>query len=367
MFFFENWKQILILFAVAHLRKYIFNILSFLKYIVKGCLHIKQYSINDAETSSFILEKLENIGYFNYKFTYSRGILSPNDWIVSKRIDKFFVAQVDNDFKTKIPILICHFSLIKSLLEHDIETKPNQNELKQETNVDIVDNDDQYETKPLPLSVVFISGGSYKDLYYFVRRIPCCENIIKMHDLSDQKRIVNAIEHNYLKKKLYTQRIYLSGKPCSGKSTIGYILAKRLNATFCPKFNPTIPGESLDTLVSTCRPTFNNPLIINFNEADEILFQLNENKIKKNEKIMQMVSSFKDWNDFIDDLSLIYPFVIFIMTGNTRKQDIDKLIDPKYLRSGRVDCTFVCNDNLNNNQHGYLFNDEPESIILENT
>lgn len=178
----------------------------------------------------------------------------------------------------------------------------------------------------------FYRYGSYEHFYY--SRVLL--NLVNMRPTPGQALIVEDISRVFSKKKRCT--IFIEGPPCTGKSSVGYILAKTLNCHFCNTFNPTDPGDTINKAIASMQDWLQDedkPIIISIDEFDILLKNIHDNKIAINHKIPTSVTDKHSWSKFIDNLQF-RKNLIMILTSNTSKADIDKL-DTSYIRRGRVD------------------------------
>jgi len=190
--------------------------------------------------------------------------------------------------------------------------------------------------KNTPCSIkVYFRRGSYACFYY--RGI--------VHDVSDlfplvhQTPIVESIVHLYKVQKRAT--IFLYGTSGTGKSTVGFLVAKQLQGVFCHSFCPTDPGNTIESVVQDIREyeECDTPIIVVLEEVDTILQRVHASSVILNAKVPTCVKDKTSWNNFLDDLTLTKGIVL-IMTSNKTKQEID-MLDPTYLRIGRID-KFFC-------------------------
>ena len=129
---------------------------------------------------------------------------------------------------------------------------------------------------------------------------------------------------------------FISGVPGTGKTSIAYILANKLNGSLCKKFNPTNPNYTLDILYTVTNPTKKNPLILILDEID-ILIDMIHIGIPNSKKFPIEVKNKTEWSILMDDInSGLYPHMIVVMTSNKPIEYFDEL-DPAYMREGRVD------------------------------
>jgi DNA replication protein DnaC len=149
-----------------------------------------------------------------------------------------------------------------------------------------------------------------------------------INPIGDQQHVIDSIKTLYNKNDRTS--IFIHGVTGAGKSTIGYLLAKELNASYCHTFNPTEPGDYLSNLMVDAS---DDPIVIVVEEVDVMIKKIDKG-IERNGDIPTEIYNKTTWNNFMDDL--IFYKVIIIFTSNTPKKDLDK-IDQSYLRKGRID------------------------------
>jgi len=142
---------------------------------------------------------------------------------------------------------------------------------------------------------------------------------------------------------------YVHGAPGSGKSMLGILLAKRLNAHYCKEWNPTEPGDSISQVYSSICPTFENPLVLMLDEVDTVISSLIRG-VAPHKHIAIPVCNKPTWNNMLDNIDLgIYPHLILIMTSNKSDEWVHKQ-DRSLIRTGRVDVVLQlqqrCEDDL---------------------
>jgi uridine kinase len=138
--------------------------------------------------------------------------------------------------------------------------------------------------------------------------------------------------------------VFIDGIPCSGKSSIGYLVAKEIGGSFCHTFNPTVPGDNFHNLISQIRDNGNTdqlPIVVVLEEVDILLYNIHNSRVVENPKVSTSVKDKSSWCSFLDDM-FIYQNIVLIMTSNKSKSDIDTM-DPAYLRKGRVNMYFTMN------------------------
>ena len=185
--------------------------------------------------------------------------------------------------------------------------------------------------------------GSYTNICY----IQLLLNLKNLEPLPSQQIIVDGMLNLFRKKGKVTA--FIEGVPGSGKSFIGYLLAKEIGGSFCHSFNPTDPGNTFSQLINRIRDydsidNDNIPIIIVLEEIDVLIDKIHNQKLVLNNTISTSVQDKSSWSTFLDDMFL-YQNIILILTTNKTKQDIDK-IDPAYLRKGRVDQFYKMDESI---------------------
>ena len=179
---------------------------------------------------------------------------------------------------------------------------------------------------------VFSRCGDWKSIRYSRFFL----NVTSIQPVLDQELIVRDIVNFYTNNQQC--KVFIEGPPCSGKSSIGYLVAKEINGSFCNTFNPTEPGDTLSNLISMVQDLLQDndtPLVLLIDEVDTLLKKIHNNQIKLNDKISTLVTDKPSWSKFVDNLKFSKNLIL-IFTSNTSKEDIDKL-DHSYIRKGRID------------------------------
>lgn len=174
---------------------------------------------------------------------------------------------------------------------------------------------------------MYIRKGSYKNLYYARFSI----EIGHISPLGQQQEVVDDILTIYNKQQRAT--LFIHGATGTGKSTIGYLLAKYTGGIYCHTFNPTDPGDCLTSLMLDIG-SIDVPLILVIEETDVILNSVHHDTIPRHVEMPTLIHNKSSWSTFLDDM-VFYKGVILILTSNTPKAEIDAL-DPSYLRKGRI-------------------------------
>lgn len=150
-----------------------------------------------------------------------------------------------------------------------------------------------------------------------------------------QKAVVEKVK-DLLKEKASVV-LYLHGKPGTGKSMVGILMAKLLKGSFCKTWNPTDPGDTLSKVYTQVSPTAENPLVLVLDEFDIMLMKVHAGTIKPHEHTAIQIKDKVDWNGMLDDINLgMYPHLVLLLTSNKNPAFIRSL-DESYIRDGRVD------------------------------
>jgi hypothetical protein len=194
------------------------------------------------------------------------------------------------------------------------------------------------EEKAVPSKIrVYNRGGCYKNFYYDRIKI----NVGNITPLGQQGEILESISEIYDRQGRAT--IFIHGVSCAGKSSIGYLLAKKYNGQFCHSFNPIDAGDQITSLIRAMQEDEDNtPCIIVLEEVDTIINAIHTNSVKINKEVPTSVYNKTTWSTFLDDM-IFYKNVILILTSNESKKTIDSL-DPAYLRNGRIHATYHMNE-----------------------
>ena len=196
-------------------------------------------------------------------------------------------------------------------------------------------------SKPTSEIKVYNRYGSYQNFGYTSLTL----NLKNLHPLPSQKVVIDDIILKYKTKNHLV--VFIEGIPCSGKSSIGYLLAKELSASFCHTFNPSEPGDTLSNVISCIKyggDQSDGPIVIILEEVDIIINNIHNGKIPLNKSIPISVKDKPSWNSFLDDI-FFYENIILILTSNKTRTEINNL-DKAYIRRGRVDLFYEMNTEI---------------------
>ena len=182
---------------------------------------------------------------------------------------------------------------------------------------------------------VFKRRGTYKCFYYNSRKL----DLGHIQPIGDQINVVDDILKEYAVRGRAT--VFIHGNPCTGKSTIGYLIAKQLRGRYCHTFNPCDPGDCIHELLNASEVDSSAPLVIVLEEVDCIIESILSNTLKLSPDIPTQVHSKATWTTFLDDMVFI-KYVVLILTSNSSKETLDKR-DASLLREGRIHASYCMN------------------------
>ena len=180
-------------------------------------------------------------------------------------------------------------------------------------------------------------GGTYYPLYQikkvptfliqFTQQMEIVASIVEKAEVSER----NAFGFN--------ARCLISGPPGSGKSSVARILTERMGGILCTQFNPSSPGDSLGTLLTTTVPEREKPLIVLFDEWDAVVEACRNGPLPPNKKHLRQTHDWGSLLKFLDDTAYVNN-TIFLFTTN---KSVDWMKDEERaaaFRRGRIDAVF---------------------------
>ena len=302
--------------------------LLFLKLFNIGYFVIK----NDEKKISEIIKILQNTTSSTITL-YEFGKIRPIGIFIGWKYIGSYHDSPSEHKPNKELYLITFNSIFKKLVDQD---EYNDNYSKLESKLESIYKTDEEYIEPKKINnkiVIYERAGGYFRLYYEKRIF----NISKYYPTMYQEPIINSIKNIYNQKK--SSSIFISGRPGSGKSMIGFLLAKELNAKLVRTFNPTEPGDTMIAMIREIEPSEESPLVLMLDEADILIKKIISGQILPHKNIPIMINDKITFNRFMDDM-IFYDNVILILTSNESKENIDS-IDPSFLRKGRIDDFFV--------------------------
>ena len=183
-------------------------------------------------------------------------------------------------------------------------------------------------------------SGSFRAFFYLSTQI----DIGDMVPLGKQQTIVDDILRLYAKKSWTS--VFIHGTTGTGKSSVGYLVAKALGGNYCNSFHPTDPGDNFTNMLSEIRnrDESTTPLIIVLEEANELIRDIHFKRIVRHKETPIPITNKMGWVKFADSIKF-HRHVILILTSNESKENIDEL-DPAYLNSARFDAVYSMMDPL---------------------
>ena len=276
--------------------------LDYLFFIIYYFFKIKKYIVSgDKEVTNSILKQITKYIYYT-EINHSNGRNQPSGFFIGKK----YYGYIDYKDVARITMYTTE-ETYNSLIEQETQIEKKEIEVKPKNKIN-----------------VFIRKGTYKNLYYSYIRL----DLSHIFPIGQQQTIIDSIKTLYNKNGRAS--IFIHGVTGAGKSTIGYLLSKELNASYCHTFNPTEPGDCLSNLMIDAT---DEPIVIVIEEVDVLIKKIDKG-IDRNSEIPIEIYNKTTWNNFMDDL--IFYKIILIFTSNTSKNELDQ-IDPCYLRKGRID------------------------------
>lgn len=154
-----------------------------------------------------------------------------------------------------------------------------------------------------------------------------------------QARIVEDIRDVYSRLKRVC--VFLSGPPCTGKTTLGLFLARAMNACYIDDFDPCATRSDFNDLYASASPSYAKPLIVCIDEADvmlESVFSPDKSKRREMRDFIdenKLVRDKRTYNLWMDRIQSRFVHVVLLMTSNRPKAFMDSL-DPCILAPHRV-------------------------------
>jgi hypothetical protein len=228
--------------------------------------------------------------------------------------------------------LVCTKATYQRLVEERtvVDTFAPEQETKETVGLLEADkNESKSPSKPEQSKIrAYIRKGQFKNLYYSCIKL----DLSHICPIGEQGPIVEDVIKIYKKKRRAV--VFIHGVSFAGKSSIGFLLAKRLKGNYCHSFNPTDPGDNFASVINELTDDEDSPIIIVLEEVDGIIRAVHNETIKSNSEIPTSVRNKESWVNFLDDM-MFYKNVIVVLTSNTEKKDLD-LLDEAYLRKGRI-------------------------------
>jgi len=305
-------------------------------YLLSGLVFLLQfidirYYVIYAEKEKFreVSKKIEEATYFS-GFKYNNGRISSGGYFIGWQCIGNLDTMDKYEDSEKIHILTTSAFYKEITKEKEVEDVFNMDLTKSQND----------SPKSISKIRVYNRNGIYKRFYYDHINL----NLGSISPIGQQSEIVDKISEIYDKNKRAT--VFINGVSCAGKSSIGYLLAKKYNGRYCHSFNPTDPGDCITSLISIMNSDNDNdvPIIIVLEEADIMIKDIHVGSVKINKEVPTSVYNKTTWSTFLDDM-IFYKNIILILTSNESKDAIDAL-DSAYLRKGRINASYSMNTPL---------------------
>lgn len=256
--------------------------------------------------------------------------------IIQKRINNFWSQQNDNDKGSGYSFGYWYIlNLNISVGESDmysiwmISTESSYQDLIKDISTTSSIKEKNNEINEIHTIDAFDRLGSFHNPWFKKRK-----NKITIKPRKNQQTIIDEIVE-YHDKNSHTV-VFLHGLPGSGKSMISQFLTKHYNGYYCDELSPWQPGDTIGCLYTEAEPSEDKPLIIAFDEIDNILVKIHNNEIEPHKNLPIQIRDKEGWNKFFDKIDRHkYHNIIIIMTSNKSPEFINNL-DPSYLRGGRT-------------------------------
>lgn len=301
-----------------------FSIFSFFMLFVTPCLFmsntfgIRYYIVRKDDEKTRAISKALQIKTINSVTLFQHGNFYPSGYFINwSCIGYYNYMDMGDNVSSEIHILTTT-KYFQSLFETE------------KTSVSFIEKTiTKANILPPQALTIYSRSGSYTCCYYTRMRVDLCN----LEPKGQQIDVTNDICDIFYKKRRGV--FFIHGISGAGKSTIGFLVANKVNGTFCHTFNPTDPGDTLLSLLRDSVPTDDSPTIILIEEVNTMIHALHDMKIHKHKNVTTCIHNKSTYNTFMDDL-IFYKNVVIIITSNESKESIDKL-DTCYLRKGRVD------------------------------
>lgn len=125
------------------------------------------------------------------------------------------------------------------------------------------------------------------------------------------------------------------GQPGTGKSSIGYNIALKLDSNIVMNFDPTTLGLRLNDFLKSHEHSIEKPIVIVINEFDKIVKNCFEEKLENKTEYFRMAHSKPTLNNFLDDLRM-EKGVILICSSNETIEWFNYNNFDSVIRDGRI-------------------------------
>lgn len=288
-------------------------------------LYLQFISVIISSIFSYISVILIPISYFGYSIRFVKTDIK--DAIISKKIKWSSMRNEENEpygFFVGWVFFGYRFETSSNPYLYCFCTKKTFEELNVIENIEIINTDSE---------INIYTASSHRYNHKFVNtQIYISHLIVPRHQ---QKICMNKIIDKFNENNYVT--VFINGSYGSGKSSIGLLLAKELNASFCKEIHFIEPNQMMSNLYNQVSPTKEKPLIIMLDEFDIIIEKIHDNNnIIPHKYLRTQVTNKIQWNTLLDDIKFYYLNIIIILTTNLTREEFISKYDESYIRKGRV-------------------------------
>lgn len=203
-------------------------------------------------------------------------------------------------------------------------------ELKKQIDTKRFNTDSDAGKKPVKVKVWHRSGNKWWSDYK-----PTTVDWSHLDMRPNQTPVIERIKELYQKSRSRSLAVYVYGHPGTGKTSIGYLLAKEFKSHYFDGWKPVTEGNRFADAHSSINPDKEDPLIVGVNEIDTYIDKLD--KMKPAKDVEREIEGKADWNNFFDAFNMgRYQNTIIVATGNVPIEEINRA-DSSLMRPGRFD------------------------------
>jgi hypothetical protein len=295
--------------------------------------NIRLFKISNRDKINSFKNKIKN----NYSSTVDENN-KPIGWSIHYNYIAYIYHNLyDNNTNDNIVSILTTLKIKNSLFDNEtIMLNVNNDKYNNE------ENNIESEIKKGHINL-YTRSGPYEYITYSSREINMSNFDLKIN----QKKISTDIINKYKSRNNLTA--FISGDISTGKTMLGKLIAKELNANFVDDFNPIEPGDTLEYVYTTINPTKKNPVVFVIDEVDVLIEKFHNGNVLEHKKIPKLVNNKITWNKLLDRISEgFYPHMLLLLFSNKSKQHINSY-DPSYIRVSRIQYSAVLENDKKSN------------------
>lgn len=144
----------------------------------------------------------------------------------------------------------------------------------------------------------------------------------------EQARVISQIAAAY--RQFNRVIVFVSGPPCTGKTTLGLLLAREMTAHYTDEFDPCGRGHDFNALYAMANPGYAKPLVVCIEEADTMIKDVfvpdpTRHPMSGMMDEDRLVRNKRTYNMWIDRIQNRFPYVILLLTSNRPKEFVDSI------------------------------------------